>query len=200
MAISVPYLVRVGWQKFALSLPSGQEVFFGSCIPSKRQKRGWISLNPCQVVRRWALGLLKLSEWVCFWLWGSQDSEPAFFFLKHIHFLPGPEPRCSGYVNPPSSHTASRASRELLVLGKSCQFELCSRMCPLYFSPGAKQILPGELKALASWGDVGQRWPGSQREVCRFKQSMASDLWSRRWTSSWKILGMTDRWRTSLYS
>lgn len=80
MAIGVPYLVRVGWQRVALSLPSGQEVFLGSCIPSKRQKRGWISLNPCQVVRRWALGLLKLSEWVCFWLWGSQDSEPALFF------------------------------------------------------------------------------------------------------------------------
>jgi hypothetical protein len=60
---------------------------------------------------------------------------------------------------PPVVTLLPRASRELLVLGKSCQFELGSRMCPEYFRPGEKKILPGELKVLDSVGrgDLGVR-------------------------------------------
>lgn len=98
-----------------------------------------------------------------------------FFFLKHIHFLSGPEPHCSDYVNPPVVTLLPRASRELLVLGKSCQFERSSRMCPVLFGPGAKQILPGELKALDSWGAWGRDDLGARKQSVDSRSPLA--LW-----------------------
>lgn len=142
-----------GWRVASLQCPPTLSGSGGKGLPLLcllgRKSSSALAFHPKDKRGGGFLWTLASSYWGGCWVfWNCQNeyasdygvpktlSQP--FFFKHIHFLPGPEPRCSGYVNPPVVTLLTRASRELLVLGKSCQFELCSRMCPEYFSLGEK--------------------------------------------------------------
>lgn len=123
--------------------------------------------------------------WASFFFWSTY-----IFFLDQRH-------TALAMLIPLAVPLLSRASRELLVLGQSWEFELCSRMWPVYFIPGAKWDFTWRVKS--RWvvgGRERQDWPKMICETLgntggsRALASMVlqcSELGSWRWPNPWKI-------------